>query len=547
MGAPADQASGMSSTVVELSGLYRFSAAGLPVILVSDHATVDAARPRLLDYEVCSWNGDIERVDWSPLIGNPVFVWPTNSSAAIQEATKLGERLHQIGITSGFIIRPDGQPPAWTLADAVAERINIDEFANREDGRHLRPLSITKSVAVGAEPKPEGSTLIALKKLGFADGKIPPSNEDTVDTIMEGTNMPFWYDEFLQRVMTTWRSDVPRAVTDGDLAMLTVHLQRTYGLSKMSPAKVRSGLDYFLQRHRRNSAQEALRALVWDGEVRLPGMLARAWGTEKNAYYSAVGRCWIMGMVNRVLNPGCQFDNFPLFEGGEGVGKSTALRIIGGEYFSECHESIMSKDFQQMMHGKMLLEIAELHSFKRAEIERIKGIISNRVDTYRPSYGRIAQDFPRSCSFAGTTNRNDWNISDTGMRRAWRIIVGKVDLYWLRVNRDQLLAEAVARLDMGEVYHDVPDIDAKALQDDARVEDPWTDAVLHYARAMPQVTPTEILSHALIIDIGKQTPGDVTRVRSILKLAGFVSSVRRIDGITQRTWRQNPVGDDVPF
>jgi len=527
------------SSVVDLSGLYRYSGSELPVILVSDTETVDKARGRVMDYEVCTWLGDFKKVDWAPMLGRDVTLWPTMGSAFEATMRGLGEHLASLGFTSGRMIMSTGAVPGWTLADCLAERINMDAWATRDNGRHIRPLAVQRAaVAVKGVPAMESSQHIELKKCGFTDGERIPCNEDTVDRILEGAGLPFWYDEFLQRVMTSWQSDAPRPITDGDVSMLTVHLQRNYGLQKMSVGKVRSGLDTFLLRHRVNAAQDTLQALIWDGQERLPTLLSKGWGTPQNDYYAAVGRCWIMGMVNRVLNPGCQFDNFPLFEGGEGAGKSTALRIIGGDWFSECHESIMSKDFQQLMPGKMLLEIAELHSFKRAEIERIKGIISNRVDSYRPSYGRTSQDFPRSCSFAGTTNRNDWNLSDTGMRRAWRIIVGKLDLYYLRANREQILAEAVARLAGGEVYHDVPEREAKALQDDARVADPWEEQVLRFAEMRPHVSPQEVLFTCLQMPIDRQSVGDASRVRSILRLAGYVSVIVWQDGKSQRVWRR---------
>ena len=527
------------SSVVELSGLYKYSATELPVILVSDTETVDKARGRVMDYEICTWLGDFKKVDWSVMLGRDITLWPTHASSYEATMRAVGDHLVTLGFTSGRLLMSTGAVPGWTLADCLAEKIPLDDWALRENGRHLRPLALPRAaITVKGVPQLETSQHIELKKIGFTDGERIPANEDTVDRILEGAQMPFWYDEFLQRVMTSWQSDAPRPITDGDISMLTVHLQRNYGLQKMSVGKVRSGLDTFLLRHRVNAAQDALRQLVWDGQERLPTLLSKGWGTPQNAYYEAVGRCWIMGMVNRVLNPGCQFDNFPLFEGGEGAGKSTALRIIGGEWFSECHESIMSKDFQQLMPGKMLLEIAELHSFKRAEIERIKGIISNRVDSYRPSYGRTSQDFPRSCSFAGTTNRNDWNMSDTGMRRAWRIIVAKIDLYYLRANRDQLLAEAVARLDGGEVYHDVPEDEARRMQEDAKIEEPWYMQVLAYADARSSVSIPEVLQDCLSIPIERHGTGDATRVRSILRQAGYTSIIKRTGGRTMRVWHR---------
>lgn len=528
----------MSSAVVELSSLYKFSGSGLPVLLVSDTATVDATRTHSLDYEICTWVGDAFKVDYAPLQGHHVIIWPTNSKAEIDHARKLGAHLASLGI-NGRVMIPEGQPPAWTLADCRKEKIDFETFAGRNQGRYLRPFTLTPARALKDEPKPQGSQWVLLKELGFQDGKIPPANEDTVDNVLTHAKLPFWYDDFLQRAMTRWLSDAPRAVTDGDVAMLTVHFQRTYGIAKMSTTKVRSGLDHYLQRNRRNSAQEWLRGLTWDGVERLPTVLSKGWGVPQDAYHEAVGRCWFMGMTNRVLEPGCHYDNFPLFEGGEGIGKSTALRVVGGDWFTECHESVLTKDFLQIMPGQMLLEIGELNSFRKADIGRINGIISNRVDTYRESYGRIATSRPRQCSFAGTTNRNDWNMSDTGFRRAWRILVEKVDLYYLRENREQLFAEAVARLDNQEVYHDVPQDLAKRLQDDARIEDSWTGPVLDYAMSRRTTNAEDVMTNALQIPAERQNNYAKVRIHAILKMAGFVSMSVWENGRTVRAWKRS--------
>jgi predicted P-loop ATPase len=182
----------------------------------------------------------------------------------------------------------------------------------------------------------------------------------------------------------------------------------------------------------------------------------------------------------------------PILEGSQGTGKSSALRVLGGEWFAECHESITTKDFYQVLKGAWLVEISEMHSFDRSEVERIKGIISCAVDRYRAPYGRNAEDHPRQSVFAGTTNRDDWQRDDTGARRFWAVRCGAIDTAWLAVHRDQLFAEAVARFRAGESWWSVPSAEAAAEADERRPRDTWEDALrsfLHHAaiaRALPR-------------------------------------------------------------
>jgi predicted P-loop ATPase len=96
-------------------------------------------------------------------------------------------------------------------------------------------------------------------------------------------------------------------------------------------------------------------------------------------------------MVARVYNPGCKVDNMVILEGVQGVGKSSALQIIGGPWFAEQHESATNpKAFAEILQGKLLIEISEMHAFNRAEVNRVKQTISCPSDRFRASYGRYA-------------------------------------------------------------------------------------------------------------------------------------------------------------
>ena len=104
------------------------------------------------------------------------------------------------------------------------------------------------------------------------------------------------------------------------------------------------------------------------------------------------------------------------------------------------------------MHGNWIIELAELASTKRSDVETVKTFLSKCEDTYRPAYGRRATTFKRQCVFFGTTNEEEFLRDRTGNRRFWPVTVRQTELdrEALEANIDQLWAEAVDAYGKGE-------------------------------------------------------------------------------------------------
>lgn len=347
-----------------------------------------------------------------------------------------------------------------------------------------------------------------------------------------------WYDEFLQRVLTTWGNPSGKTVEWSDEMdiLLTIYLQRELGLPKIALTTVQQAVQGVAFINRRNECREWLESLVWDGTERLKDLIRVGFGAEDSQYSQDVGRCWLVSVVKRVIDPGCKVDYMPVFEGKQGIRKSSALAILGGKWFAECHEDIFSKDFYGVLQGKMIVEIAEMHAFSKADVNRIKGIISCRVDRYRAPYGRRATDNPRQSVFAGTTNMYDWNRDETGARRFWPIACTAVDQQWLFDNRDQLFAEAYARALRGESWWDVDEDQAKTKQEDRRQSDTWEDVIAKYIESRDRTRVFDVLETALQIDAAKQTKADQTRVATALRVLGWESRTVRKGSKVERWW-----------
>lgn len=149
--------------------------------------------------------------------------------------------------------------------------------------------------------------------------------------------------------------------------------------------------------------REYLERLEWDREPRFDGWLSTYLGAYPNEYTRAVGRWWLIAAVARAFDPGCQADHMLVLEGKQGVGKSSAVRILAGGWYLGSLPDIRNKDAALALQGNWIVEIGELDALRGASATRVKDFVSQTVDSYRPPYDRVTIRRPRSSVFVGTT------------------------------------------------------------------------------------------------------------------------------------------------
>lgn len=549
------------------------------VIVVEGEKCVDWLRARGSGRVATTWPGGsnaVKHADWEPLRGRDVLLIPDHDSAGYRAVAELAEILLKLGCVVTVIDHrdqdlPDGWDVAdttWTLAELNAwakplakpvtrppenvEKSGADIQAAARRGRpRSRPDGAPPN---GTQIEADGSAFVSWSQMGLqCNGNGSPfpnlANVQQVLTRHPDLAGKIWYDEFHGCAFSTFFSAEPEPWEDHHDTDLTIWMQGALRLQKMGVNVVQRAVDAVARHDVRNEPRQWMQSLKWDGCERLATVMSDGFGAAQNDYTAAVGLCFFTGMVARVFDPGCKHDYMPVFEGYQGRGKSGALDVIGGKWFAEQHEDITKKDFFQNLRGKMLFEISEMHAFKRAEVERIKGVVSCRRDRYRESYGRRAGDHPRMCGFAGTTNRDDWVADDTGARRFWPIACADINVDYLRQVRDQLFAEAVARfhrVPLGTLPGDRvaaaadwwsvdPDL-AKAEVEARRDDDVWTEAVLGFARTLPWVRVADVMQQALGIAVERHARTDQMRVASILRIAGFWRGQRRDGDRVFKIW-----------
>lgn len=430
--------------------------------------------------------------------------------------------------------------------------------------------------------KKRGSDIPAVLASVFvrgAKGGVQDCRENVYHTLRHHPDLQglVGYDEFAHRVMKRrdppWPSDSGEWTTQDDYA-LGLWMTQNLRLEIRSESTLMAGVAMAAYEGRFHPVRDYLDSLpAWDGVERLAHWLAECLGAAEPTifdkvvgrmvaapeYLSLVGTWFVMGLVRRVRQPGCQMDYMIVLEGLQGKRKSTSLRTLVGndDWFADTPIRIGDKDALLSLAGKWLYEVGELDSFNRAEATAVKQYVSSRIDRVREPFARRPADRPRSCVFAGTTNQGEYFKDPTGARRFWPVrCEGEIDLAKLASWRDQLFAEAMWRLahEDEEIRRCWPTRTEEERflvpeQEQREIADPWFERIAVWVESdakfrdtsfsiseMDELTTHDILTSCLMVPIDRIDGGRqmATRVGIAMHKLGWTK--RRESG-GSRLWK----------
>ena len=251
-------------------------------------------------------------------------------------------------------------------------------------------------------------------------------------------------------------------------------------------------------KYRFNPVIDMLRDVKWDYTERVvPLFEILHLPTEDNLSRTLVSKwlfqCW--AMAQNGLKNGYGADGLLVLQGPQGIGKTSFVRKLGvrpelvklGQYI-DTHD----KDTTRRCTSAWIVELGELETTLRSDLERLKAFITAERDEYRLPYGRADQIQARRTSLIATCNTERFLIDPTGSRRFWTVPVEKIDLdrlaefdalqLWAEVkdlaadkpNHFRLTREEQAQLARRNLEHEKP------LKGQLEVED-----IINTARAEP--------------------------------------------------------------
>jgi putative DNA primase/helicase len=565
------------------------------VLVVEGEKCADVGAEHLPGLEVVSWPGGgkaVDKVDWSALAGRRVVIWPDcdaqreklsvdDKKAGIdandkpllpedkQPGVRAARRIAEIALELGAkvwlveIPAPGAVPSGWDIADAVADGLTGADLAAWVRDRSRVFVPGAPEALAGPDGPPEG--LSTPTEAGAGSGTKAPSWRSRLLWTKQGDlreclanvfdcllHADPWdgvlaFDEFAQRTVKLR----PPPYFGGELgewegtddSRTAMWLSRAERFAPSS-ALVAEAIETLARSNTIHPVRAWIRALPsWDGVDRIDHWLIDCLGVRDTAYARKVARFFLIGMVARVMDPGVKFDYCLVLEGKQGKGKSTAARILGGDWYGDTDLDLNNKDSMSALRGKWVYEFAELGSVTRAESTKQKSFLSRQFDEFRPVYGRREIKLPRQCVFIGTTNEWEWNKDPTGGRRFWPVdCEGDLRLDILRENRDQLFAEALALYEAKERFWPVPE-EQQALFDPEQLmreqQESLIDALHDWVFA--QVADFSIADAAMLglnLDAAKLTRDLQTRIGIALRKLGC-PRVEKRNGMV-RYWYKSP-------
>lgn len=583
----------------------------VPLLVVEGEKCVDAAVAEVSDvFEVVSWSGGgkaVGKSDWSSIRDRDVILWPDTDAKTYKEGheragqimpeheqpgmvamNKVAEILRGQGCNVFFvdIPSPGAVPDGWDVADLIAGGADAEQvisWAAKLRTAPAAPAGIDPMPAhdgtsddvpdwVGEQmaeqldstsaPPPAGAGKRSREQLRAmliptANGGIKGCREN-VYLVMENDERLIGlvgFDQFsglqVKRRQTPWASE-PGEWTEADDFRLGMYMAKRHGLLLASIGDIERGVAQAAREHSFNPVVEYFDRCIdcWDGQPRVATALTRYWGAEDSEYMRLVSTLFLIGIVVRGYRPGVKNDHAPVFEGGQGRGKSTALKVLGGEWFADTPFRMGEKDGYLSIQGVLLYEVAELEQFNRSEVTAIKAFMSSTVDRFREPYGRRMKNVPRRCAFAATTNEDAYFKDTTGNRRFWPVETGTLDIAALTADRDQLFGEAISMMNAGVQWWPTYEQQRRLIdpmQESREIPDPWRGRIWEYlegidsegkpmaAGKLVRVTARELLTRALHIELSKMGPAksETMRVAAIMRKLGWI---KRRDSSGARDW-----------
>lgn len=421
-----------------------------------------------------------------PLAPFPVDLFPkTKPRKTLTEkltATK-GSRNDNLASFVGQLLQAEQNEDKW-ITDVLpaVQRANKSYMPQLPDHE---VLTVFNSIA---KKEKERRQNLALSPIGqvpnitTTKSGAPHNNMSNVIAILDA------HSDFKNKIRyNTFRQEIEidgEPIEDKDIIKLQRILQTKFGLFNISKDAVLSALVHCSYENSYDEAQDWLKDLVWDGTPRLFSWLSVTTGVPDDAYHRGIGTQWFMGIINRIMKPGCIWDYMLVLVGAQGLGKTSLFRIIGGKWYKSYTGAVDNKDFYLALRGAIIIDLDEGATLYRSEAIKIKSIITDTHDEFRAPYDRLMKKFPRRFVFSMSTNDPEPFRDVTGNRRYWVLDLPEqmVNFKWLEDNRDQLFAEAYHYFKENIETPEVPIDEAKEKQEAHLPDDTWTDLVVDEVR-----------------------------------------------------------------
>jgi putative DNA primase/helicase len=214
----------------------------------------------------------------------------------------------------------------------------------------------------------------------------------------------------------------------------------------LTPTQLDSYITMIADNNQYHPVRLWLDAITWDGKDRMQDYYDSITLDDDNPMKETMLRKWALSLVAALYHPNFSCEGVLTFSGKQGQGKTIWVEeLIPREYHNVWNKDaitldVNNKDSLFKALSYWIAELGELDStFKKSDIEALKGFITEKVDMIRSPYDRKANKYPRQTVFYATVNDDEF-LQDTQNRRFWVMAIkefnlGKIDVgqFWAQM------------------------------------------------------------------------------------------------------------------
>ena len=201
-------------------------------------------------------------------------------------------------------------------------------------------------------------------------------------------------------------------------SVVKVYFESVLGVAYSSQAML-DGMETFFSERSYNPVIDYMERAQekWDGRQRINRMLQVYLGADDIPLVSKIAQMWLVGAVAKVYDPYVKFDYVLDLVGGQGVGKTSLLQKLGGDWYTDSVTDFANKDNYDIMLKSLIVNDDEMVASNRMSFAETKAFISKTSLRYRKPYMKRTEEFAKNFILARTTNQKEYFKDKTGERR----------------------------------------------------------------------------------------------------------------------------------
>ncbi|MDI7397589.1 VapE family protein [Cronobacter dublinensis] len=370
----------------------------------------------------------------------------------------IAEKLAVAGVKDARLFKgiPDREPERWNM-DRLRDSVQSGESLVDMLSQPVACLPLDR-------PLPSPEDIYHPDHIDWKKDKVTQEwvfhkakgTAENLSRLLNAYGVRVRYNELSRDVEISVNGDLPT----GDLAR-NVSLSKIEDICRINDypyTAAASHLDNLASADSYNPALDWVKSCPWDGSSRLRELfdcLTLA-DSEKLEISWTLFRKWFFGAAALLSGKTNKFEHvLILVDPMGGLGKTRFFNTLCPKDFQADGVTLNPDDKDSVLQvvSKWLVELGEIGAtFSKSDIESLKAFLSKDKDELRPAYARAANRYQRRTAFFGSVNNVQFLMDDTNNRRFWPIQVAAVN-YQHNINMQQVWAEALARINVGETWH----------------------------------------------------------------------------------------------